>query len=40
MHPLNENKELICTIVTIVVGAIVRVIEKRKLRKSGKLNDK
>jgi hypothetical protein len=40
MHPLNENKELICTIVTIVVGAIVRAIEKRKLRKSGKLNDK
>jgi hypothetical protein len=39
MHPLNENKELICTIVTIVVGAIVRAIEKRKLRKSGKLND-
>jgi hypothetical protein len=40
MHPVTENKELICTIVTIIVGAIVRAIEKRKLRKSGKLNDK
>lgn len=43
MQPLqtvNENKEVICTLVTIIVGAIVRAIEKRKLRKSGKLNDK
>lgn len=40
MDPVTENKEIICTIVTMVVAAILRAIEKRKLRKSGKLNDK
>jgi hypothetical protein len=40
MQTVNDNKEIICTLVTIIVGAVVRAIEKRKLRKSGKLNDK
>jgi hypothetical protein len=35
----TEHNEIICTIVTILVGAIMRAIEKRKLRKEGKLND-
>jgi hypothetical protein len=32
--------ELIYTIVTAIVGLIVRAIEKRHLRKCGKLNDR
>ena len=37
---IHNNSELITTIVTIIVGAIVRLIEKRKLRKKGLLTDK
>lgn len=37
---IHNNSELITTIVTILVGAIVRLIEKRKLRKKGLLTDK
>ena len=37
--PTTKN-ELIYTIVTAIVGLIVRAIEKRHLRKSGKLNDR
>lgn len=40
MQTVNENKEVICTLITIIVGAVIRAIEKRKLRKSGKLSDK
>jgi hypothetical protein len=37
--PTTKN-ELIYTIVTAIVGVIVRAIEKRHLRKCGKLNDR
>lgn len=36
---ITQNSELISTLVTIIVGAIIRGIEKRKLRKKGLLND-
>jgi hypothetical protein len=39
MKDLHNNSEVICTIVTMIVAAIVRAIEKRKLKKAGKLND-
>lgn len=35
----TTNNELIYTIVTAIVSVIVRAIEKRHLRKCGKLND-
>lgn len=35
----THNNEIICTIVTMVVSAIIRAIEKRRLKKQGKLND-
>ena len=37
---ITNNSELISTLVTIIIGGIVRAIEKRKLRKKGLLNDK
>lgn len=37
--PTTKN-ELIYTLVTAIVGVIVRAIEKRHLRKCGKLNDR
>lgn len=37
---ITNNSELISTLITIIVGGIVRAIEKRKLRKKGLLNDK
>ena len=37
--PTTKN-ELIYTIVTAIVGVIIRAIEKRHLRKCGKLNDR
>jgi len=36
---ITTNSELICTVVTIITGAIIRAIEKRRLRKKGILND-
>ena len=39
METVNENSEVVCTLVTIIVGAIIRFIERRKLRKNGKLTD-
>lgn len=39
METVHNNSEIICTLVTIIVGAIIRAIEKRKLKKSGKLTD-
>jgi hypothetical protein len=39
MEHLNNNSEAICTIVTMIIAAIIRRIEKRKLKKAGKLND-
>ena len=39
MENLNNNSEAICTIVTMIIAAIIRQIEKRKLKKAGKLND-
>jgi hypothetical protein len=35
----THNNEIICTIVTMLVGAIIRAIEKRRLKKQGKLSD-
>lgn len=35
-----QNSELFSTLITIIVGGIIRAIEKRKLRKKGILNDK
>lgn len=35
-----DNSEIISTLITIVVGGIIRAIEKRRLRKKGILNDK
>jgi len=34
-----EHSEIICTIVTMIIAAIIRKIEKRKLKKNGKLSD-
>jgi len=34
---INNNSELICTLVTIITGAIIRAIEKRRLKKKGML---
>ena len=39
METVHNNSEVICTLVTIIVGAIIRAIEKRKLKKNGKLTD-
>lgn len=41
MNPIiKDNSELITSLVTIIIGAIIRAIEKRKLRKKGVLLDK
>ena len=40
MNEIKNNSELITSLVTIIVGAIVRLIEKKRLRKKGILNDK
>jgi hypothetical protein len=37
---ITDNSEIISTLITIVVGGIIRAIEKRRLRKKGILNDK
>lgn len=37
MEHVNNNSEIICTLVTMIVAAIIRRIEKRKLKKAGKL---
>jgi len=34
---IHNNSELICTVVTIITGAIIRAIEKRRLKKKGLL---
>lgn len=34
---INNNSELICTVVTIITGAIIRAIEKQRLKKKGML---
>lgn len=34
---IHNNSELICTVVTIITGAIIRAIEKRRLKKKGML---
>jgi hypothetical protein len=39
MQTITDNKELFTSLFTIVIGAIFRAIEKRKLRKEGKLID-
>ena len=36
---ITNHSELICTVVTIITSAIIRAIEKRRLRKKGLLND-
>ena len=33
MQTVNENKEVICTLVTIIVGAIIRKIEKNRMKR-------
>lgn len=40
MNEIQNNSQLITSLVTIIVGAIVRLIEKRNLRKKGLLTDK
>jgi len=37
MEIVNNHSEAICTIVTMIIAAIIRKIEKRKLKKAGKL---
>jgi hypothetical protein len=37
---IKNNSELITSLVTIIVGAIIRAIEKRKLKKKGLLTEK
>jgi len=39
MEQIHNNSEAICTIVTMIIAAIIRRIEKRKLKKAGKLAD-
>lgn len=34
-----QNGALIASLLTAVAGAIIRTVEKKKLRKSGKLKD-
>jgi hypothetical protein len=34
---IHNNSELICTVITIITGAIIRAIEKRRLKKKGLL---
>ena len=36
---ITDNTELISSLVTIIVGGIIRAVEKRRLRKKGLLND-
>ena len=36
---ITDNSEIISTLITIVVGGIIRAIEKRRLRKKGIVND-
>ncbi len=37
---ISNNTELITSLVTIIIGAIIRVIEKKRLKKKGLLIDK
>jgi hypothetical protein len=37
---IKNNSELITSLVTIIVGAIIRTIEKRRLKRKGLLTDK
>lgn len=36
----NVNNNLLGTFITLIAGIVIRAIEKRKLRKQGKLKDK
>lgn len=36
----NVNNNLIGSFITLIAGIVIRAIEKRKLRKAGKLQDK
>ncbi len=36
----NVNNNLIGSFITLIAGIVIRAIEKRRLRKQGKLNDK
>lgn len=40
MNQIQNNSELITSLVTIIVGAIIRAIEKKRLKKKGLLTDK
>lgn len=36
---IADNSEILTALVTIIVGGIIRGIEKHRLRRKGKLND-
>jgi len=40
MNTITQNSEVLTAICTIVFGALLRVLEKRKLRRKGMLTDK
>lgn len=37
---VTQNSELFSSLATIIIGAIIRAIEKKKLKKKGLLTDK
>jgi hypothetical protein len=39
METIHNNSELFSSLATIIIGAIFRAIEKRKLKKAGLLKD-
>lgn len=36
---ISDNSEILTALVTIILGGIIRGIEKHRLRRKGKLND-